>query len=287
MFSLKKIALTAAGSALIALGLGITEAAQAFSWKYTTDNHADGTGVRNVGGEYEIFGAAYAQKGNRLYVGINSNMVEGGNYFGGAADKNVNYGDFFFNFSGKNFNQAMADGDLFAVKFAEGNDSGVEELGVYGGVQAKSVTSTNSGYSSLRSYNNRVKRLAGGNDASVGDLTIEEAYDYLGETGPNLNVIDTYETVVSNDVTFINDFSELGLDFANNLPHLGDYTYGFSFDISNLPKGDFIAHVMAECANDSIAMIGDVKDVPEPATAASFVVLGLGLAMRRRQRRQA
>ena len=122
-------------------------------------------------------------------------------------------------------------------------------------------------------------------------MTIEEAKDYLGETGPNLNVIDTYETVVSNDVTFINDFSELGLDFANNLPHVGEdaYTYGFSFDISNLPKGDFIAHLMAECANDSVAIIGslDSQDVPEPATAASFVVLGLGLAMRRRQRSQA
>ncbi|MGC1247823.1 MAG: hypothetical protein WA865_16525, partial [Spirulinaceae cyanobacterium] len=75
MFSFKKLALTAAGSGLIALGLGFAEAAQAFSWNYTADSFADGTGNGQVGGDYEIFGTAYAQKGNRLYIGINSNLA--------------------------------------------------------------------------------------------------------------------------------------------------------------------------------------------------------------------
>ncbi len=289
MFSLKKLAFTTAGSGLIALGLGFTEIVQAqpLNWKYTVDNFADGTDATGVSGDFEMFGTAYAQQGNRLYVGINSNLAKGGVAYNGAADKNINYGDFFFNFSGKQFNQAMNDGDLFAVKFAEGNDSGATELGLYGGVKAKSVTSTNSGYSNLNKYNERVGKLTG-NDASVGDLTIEETYDYLGKNTSILNVIDTYETVVSNDVTLIDDFSSLGLDFASNLGQTGKYIYGFSFDISNLPKGDFVAHLLAECGNDSIAILGKIEtqDVPEPATAASLAIFGLGLAARR-QRRQA
>ncbi|MGB3692249.1 MAG: XDD3 family exosortase-dependent surface protein [Spirulinaceae cyanobacterium] len=288
MISFKKLALTAAGSGLIALGLGFAEAAQAFSWNYTADSFADGTGNGQVGGDYEIFGTAYAQKGNRLYIGINSNLAKGGVAYNGAADGNINYGDFFFNFSGKNFNTAMKDGDLFAVKFAEGNDSGATELGLYGGVQAKSVTKQNSGFDSLKKYNDAINKQTE-KDASLGDLTIQQSYDYLGKDSSILNVIDTYKTVVSNDVTLIDDFSSLGLDFASNLGKTGKYTYGFSFDVSSLPKGDFIAHLLVECGNDSVAILGDIEtqDVPEPATAASLAVFGLGLAMRRRQRRQA
>ncbi|MGB3691176.1 MAG: XDD3 family exosortase-dependent surface protein [Spirulinaceae cyanobacterium] len=117
MISLKKLALTAAGSGLIALGLGVTETvqAQSLNWNYTVDNFADGTDATGVGGDFEMFGTAYAQQGNRLYIGINSNLAKGGVAYNGAADKNINYGDFFFNFSGKKFNQAMNDGDLFAV----------------------------------------------------------------------------------------------------------------------------------------------------------------------------
>ncbi|NES70761.1 MAG: PEP-CTERM sorting domain-containing protein, partial [Okeania sp. SIO2D1] len=110
-----------------------------------------------------------------------------------------------------------------------------------------------------------------------------------------LNVIDTYDELVG-DVTFINDFSNLGLDFAGNVAQTGSYTYGFSFDTSNFDYGEFVAHVFAECGNDGIGFTGLVREfpdveasqeVPEPAALTGLALLGLGLLTRRQNSKRA
>jgi hypothetical protein len=53
-------------------------------------------------------------------------MVDGANHVG--------YGDLFLNFSGKNFEHAEADGDLFGIRFTSHNDT--RELGE-GGLQKR------------------------------------------------------------------------------------------------------------------------------------------------------
>jgi hypothetical protein len=81
----------------------------------------------------------------------------------------------------------------------------------------------------------------------------------------------------------------------------GDHTFGFSFDRSLLPDegGDFIAHLVAECLNDGMALIGKlpkvttrvevpdpVQEAPEPALASGLLLLGsLGVLKRRTQQK--
>ncbi|MEC4984917.1 MAG: XDD3 domain-containing surface protein [Oscillatoria sp. PMC 1068.18] len=286
MTFLKKLVFTAATSVLVALGTN--QSAEAFTWKYTADSFEDGVTGGVVGNladpGFELFGVAYAQEGDRFYVGINSNLPQGGVARSGVLNGTIDYGDFFFNFSGKDFDTAMADGDLYGVNFAAGNDSNAPGIGLYSGVTAKSVTLDNSGFATLNSYKNKVANA--GKTASLGDIDING--DYFDSSASVRNVIDTYQAFVG-EIDLINDFSGLGLDFASNIGQAGSFTYGFSFDTANLPQGDFIAHLFAECANDGIGISGTIEgeSVPEPAAVASLAVVGLGLLSSRRQRRQA
>jgi hypothetical protein len=91
----------------------------------------------------------------------------------------------------------------------------------------------------------------------------------------------------------------VGLDFGQ-YGAVGDYTFGFSFDRSLLPEdgGDFIAHLVAECINDGMALLGQlpsvtrvdtpdpVQEAPEPALASGLLLLGsLGVLKRRTQQK--
>ena len=235
-------------------------------WNYAIDSFEDGSG----GQSYNIRGMALKEEGSRIFVALAGGTPLGGVNNGSAADGNIGWGDLFFNFSDTNFQAAQ--GDVFGIRFASANDSGVAETGVYAGVTAKSVTSENHGYNSLKQYYN-----AGYNKTNTlgTDLpTKAAAYSYLDPTSvaPILTVINS-----GTKIGDILDSSALtGLDFGH-FGAVGTHTFGFSFDRSDLPAegGNFIAHLFLECGNDGIALAGTLTEVPEPTGILGLAMVGM------------
>lgn len=242
-------------------------------WLYAIDSFTDGVSGTQVGGNaYEIYGMAVQETATQLQVAINTNMPLEGVANSSATNGSISLGDIFFNFSNQPFSVASANGTLFAVRFAPNNDSGVN-LGLYNQVKAKSVTATNSGFPNLSDYNARVTQYGG--FPSMGDLAATDPY--LDQTGPVLNVIDT-GTYLSG----LNVLDPTGLDFIH-FGAIGSHTWGFSVDKSFLPSSSFIANFLAECANDSMALLGSVNvppppdpsSIPEPSMIPGLVAVGL------------
>jgi hypothetical protein len=252
-------------------------------WNYAIDSFNDGvTGPIIGGADFEFYGIAVKETSDRAFIAINSNLSLAGYTDPLAQRGNINYGDLFFNFSGQNFNTANTNHSLFAVRFAEGNDSTVTTTGVYSNVAAKNVTKTNSGFVNLNQYNNIVE--SEGKTPSMGDLTATDPY--LQQTGSwtVLNSIAVGTKV--GEINFLNPtiLNALGLDFSH-FNAVGSQTIGFSFDKSTMPSGSYIANFFAECANDAIAIKGSFEAVPEPSTwlgtLVGFSILGIGVAKRK------
>jgi hypothetical protein len=245
--------------------LKATAATLSDGWNYAIDSFNDGvTETQFGGGAFEFYGMAINETSDKVSIAINSNLSLAGYADSAAARGNINYGDLFFNFSGQNFNTASATNSLFAVRFADGNDSGVETTGVYKDVTAKSVTQTNSGFSNLNQYNTLV--ASQGKTPSLGDLDATDPY--FEQTGNNtiLNSIATGTKV--GDIEFLTaaTLSALGLNFAQ-FNAVGSQTIGFSFNKSLLPAAEYIANFIAECANDAIAIKAKFQPQPVPAPA--------------------
>lgn len=250
--------------------------------EYTPDGVRDGV-TDGIPGDwalpgFEIFGTGYGQQGNSLIVGISSHFPFGGYAAPGSGGRSghVNWGDLFLNFSDDDFETALAKGNVYGVRFDPNNDSGVS-TGVYQVTATQSVTGINGGFSSINDYAKRVTDF--GYTPYLGEMVIDSNFTYLDPTKSD-NVIAS-GTLLSTDVEYIADLSALGFEqdfgFSDNLPETGAYTYGFRFDLSNLPLGQFIAHLWAECINDGVAFVGQVRtensqSVPEPS-----VLIGLGL----------
>jgi len=257
-------------------------------WNYAIDSFNDGvTGPQIGGGEFEFYGIAVKETSDTAFIAINSNLSLAGYGDTAAQRGNINYGDLFFNFSGQNFNTANANGSLFAVRFAEGNDSSVATTGVYSNVTAKNVTQTNSGFLNLAQYNAIVASQGG--TPSTGDLAANDPYFEQTGKWTVLNSIATGTKVGEINSLTPASLSALGLNFAQ-FNARGSQTIGFSFDKSAMPSGSYIANLFAECANDAIAIKSSFeKDsaeaVPEPSTwlgtLAGFSILGIGAAKRK------
>ena len=276
--------------------LKATAATLSNGWNYAIDSFNDGvTGGQVGGGDFEFYGIAITETSDTAFIAINSNLSLAGYAASGAERGNVNYGDLFFNFSGQNFNTASANNSLFAVRFADGNDSGVATTGVYKDVTAKSVTQTNSGFSNLNQYNTLV--ASQGKTPSLGDLAATDPY--FEQTGNNTILTSIATGTKVGDIEFLTaaTLSALGLNFPQ-FNAVGSQTIGFSFNKSSLPSGDFIANFLAECANDALAIKGKftpltppgkVEPVPEPSTwLGTFVglsFLGMGAAKRKMKRK--
>ncbi len=264
-----------------------TAATLSGGWNYAIDSFTDGvTGPQIGGGEFEFYGIAVKETSDTAFVAINSNLNLAGYADSAAQRGNINYGDLFFNFSGQNFNTANANGNLFAVRFAAGNDSGVATTGVYSNVIAKSVTQLNSGFTNLTQFNTRVQSAGG--TPSMGDLSATDPY--FEQNGPILNSIAAGTKVGEINSLTPAALSALGLNFAQ-FNAVGSQTIGFSFNKSSMPSGNYIANLFAECANDAIALKGSFQTasaeaVPEPSTVFGTLV-GLGiLAAKRKFKRQ-
>ncbi|MBE9228478.1 PEP-CTERM sorting domain-containing protein [Phormidium sp. LEGE 05292] len=164
-------------------------------WQYAFDSNTDGMNgnywVGSAPGKtnpYDFSGMAFKETATSVIIAINSNMLLTGQAESGVAGGQIGYGDLFLNMSGKNFLPAMQSGDLFGIRFASANASGVTQLGVYGGVQAKTVTDIKDGYTvgyggmdgdGWISYETQVKQ--GGGTVGYGDLT----KNYFTNNGQN------------------------------------------------------------------------------------------------------
>ncbi|WP_311737746.1 PEP-CTERM sorting domain-containing protein [Limnospira platensis] len=182
----------------------------------------------------------------------------------------IGWGDLFFNFTGDDFLTASQNNALFGVRFAETNDSGASELGVYSNVRAKSVTSINNGYNSLQHYYNSgfYRQNTMGTDIA----TRQEAYDYFGQRTSIDNVIASGNLVGGINMHSQQELLNAGLDFGN-FNRAGTHTFGFSFSKSLIGSGDYLASLFLECGNDGVALAG--VSVPEPGTLAGLALLGV------------
>ena len=264
-----------------------TAATLSNGWNYAIDSFTDGvTGGQIGGGEFEFYGIAVKETSDTAFIAINSNLSLAGYADSASLRGNINYGDLFFNFSGQNFNTANTNGSLFAVRFAEGNDSGVATTGVYSNVTAKNVTKTNSGFSNLNQFNTVV--ASHGGTASMGDLAATDPYFQQTGNWTVLNSIGSGTKVGEISALTSATLSAMGLNFGQ-FKAVGSQTIGFSFNKSSRPSGSYIANFFAECANDAIAIKGSFENnaeaVPEPstwfATLLGLGFLGMGAAKRK------
>jgi hypothetical protein len=267
-------------------------------WNYSIDSLSDGSG----GYGYEIEGLATKESADSIYFALTGGTPITGVQENAAHDGNIGWGDLFLNFSGDTAKQATEQGNLFGIRFADTNDSGVNQVGLYSNVKTKSVTGQNNGYGSLKQYYDwGYDRY---NTFGTDLATKEDAYAYL--YGNDVANNPTYNnTIVQNSIgqgNFLggidflsnSDLASTGLDFGNF--GVGNaHTIGFKFSKSLLadilPDGisPFMAHVFLECANDAVAIAssvtipGESKDVPEPTTLLGLGLFGLVVAGQRRK----
>ncbi len=268
------------GLSLLSTGLSVAATpAHAFSlgsdWFYSFDAAGDGSG----GSKYDIRGMAMKVENDKVFVALTGNTPLTGNYHAQAADKNIGWGDLFFNFTGEKFNDAQ--GNLFGVRFADTNDTLVA-AGIYSNVSTTSVTAANVGYANLNSYYNAGfdRQNTQGNN---GLQTKAEVLNYYG-SGSIQTSIASGNKIGDITMLFAKDLKATGLNFGNAG---GSQIFGFSFDRSLLPSGSFLANVFLECGNDGVAIKAETATaVPEPTTMAGIALAGVGFAGARRRRRQ-
>jgi hypothetical protein len=292
--------------------MGALAPAQAQSWTYTLDSFNDGqqgsspTGpIVGANSAFEMYGLALKQTADEVFIAINSNLDLAGYSSGRATDGNIGYGDLFLNFTGSSkFADAEGDSNLFGIRFAGTNDSGVAETGVYSNVTSKDVTADNAGFESLNQYKSQID--ARGGSPSFADMdwtgsTADGEYtNYFGPTDQKRQFATSIDSGTKvGDVTSLTPTELSTLSFGG-FGAVGNHTFGFKFDRSLLPEdgGDFVAHLVAECVNDGLVMLGSLNPVtrieepdpsqeaPEPALLTGFVLLGgLGLMKRRAQQK--
>jgi hypothetical protein len=281
------IAATAAALAIV----GASQSAQAGTlhngWNYAMDSFTDGTegSILGTDSEYELYGLAIKQTSDEVFVAINANLGLAGASYSGANDGHIGWGDMFFDFSGADRFNASGSEDVFGIRFTEFSDSSVD-VGVYSNITTRSVTGANAGHSSFSNYNKYVHNRGG--VASLGDLDADTSY--FRQNSRAQNSIRSGTKI--GDIALLDsiELADLGVDFGNSAINdsgeTGNHTFGFSFDRSLIPGGNFIAHLLAECANDGVAIEGEMKDVPEPTAFGGLALLGIAAAGNRFRRRQ-
>ena len=202
-------------------------------WQYTSDGRGDNTD----GYFYDIAGIAVKQVGDEVVVAVNGNTPLTGTGF----DRNANqvvWGDLFFTGGQENFTDAMNNGNLFGIHFADSNESGAPEVGVYHTVTARGVGVNNFGHRTYGNYMDLVGEDVTNSTNFLGDLGANDLQGedaYLDVNGPGYNVIGQ-GTRARND-----GFSLLGLDDEllsdldlDQFLAAGDETIAFKFKQSAL-----------------------------------------------------
>ncbi|MDJ1184952.1 XDD3 family exosortase-dependent surface protein [Roseofilum casamattae] len=250
-------------------------------WNYAVDSFNDGVESGSIVGEdsgYEFYSIAIQDTADKVSVAINSNAPLGGWEHQNATNNNIAFGDLFFNFGDENLESSQ--GSLYGIHFDTNGDNGLE-LGVYENVVGTSIGGSNSGFTSLETHATRVSENGG--SANLGDFAYNDPYfnDKPVNSIASGTKIGEIELLEEGDLDGI-DFGHFGAT--------GDYTFGFSFDRSLLPSGDFIAHLFYECLNDGIALAGNLEAppvvppvaTPEPGSMLALALLGSAFALKRR-----
>jgi hypothetical protein len=234
-------------------------------WVYGIDSMNDATARISVGGGttvggnvFEIGGMAFNISEDNVTFAINSNLgVDGAVVPYASGYSHTGWGDLFLTNTDT--------GKSYGINFTVNNESGVE-LGIYENIAVTSVGAANDGWSTYSGYANFVSSRGG--NPSMGDLAINDPF--LGNTTNNIMTSGSkIGDIASADLT--------GLDFGHFNSN-GSQTFGLSFARSLLEPGNYIAHILQECANDGVAVtfevpeIPPVEDVPE-----SSILLGLGM----------
>lgn len=282
-----------ATATLCTLGMGLQSASAGTvynGWNYGIDSFKDGV-TGSLGGMFEMYGLGIKQDGDTIYVGLDSRLPITGQANNGVLNKSISWGDVFFNFTGSAL--AGAQNNLFAIRFAANNDSGVQSLGLYQNVVGKNVGLQNQGFSSYAQQADYVKARKG--LPSVGELTEAEARVYFNNAP--LGVINKAQKVTESIYEALDSvaLSALGFDLNGALggakpPESAAngakrQTFGFKFTRTEGMVGDFVAHVFAECLNDGVAVKGTLapkqESTPEPVSLLGLAAVGAAVAARR------
>lgn len=247
-------------------------------WDYSVD----AVGDSNDGAIYDIRAIAVKETPETVYVSISANFPLAGTRNVRATDNQIGWGDLFFDFTNTSFTEANAANELFAVKFADGTNSGVTQTGVYREVSAKSVGRDNDGFETFKEYYDAGLERVNTLGSDLVDRESAQLY-YAGEKAnsdvPIRNVVAAGTRV--GDVRVLNgaDAELAGVDFSA-LEATGDELITLAFDRDLLPAGEFVAHVFIECANDGVAIASQLTE-PEPLSnnVSGGVVDGLILSM--------
>ena len=264
-------------------------------WQYAIDPEYDSLGadsngtIRAGGTSHEIYSLAIKDDPttDSVWVGIKANLPLYGDFVPNELYRSelgdfpvpggyIGWGDLFLDFKPTGSLKQHSDASsLYAIRFAPGNDSGAATLGVFEGVQAKSVASTNAGWWNLFYNNSYVvsqSTVSGKPPARMGDKTWNDSY-FDGYTSPTFGTPGTQmvNVIKENTGKKIGEVAVLGRETLLTagfdpgfLSSAGSQTFGFRFAKSLLPGGDFIATLLTECINDGIAMVGNLLVPPPP-----------------------
>ncbi|WP_089091520.1 XDD3 family exosortase-dependent surface protein [Nodularia sp. NIES-3585] len=242
------------------------------NWYYAADSLNDSVSGNDVGGtKYEIAGTAYTQKNGKSIFSIVTKLPLEGTNSGFANDGRVALGDILLNFTTDSFNVASEKGNLKAIRFVDNNEAGVNALGFYDNVVAKSVSSLNGlRLANVGAYHDYVKKNGG--TPSMGDLPINTSE--IDSSQHILNVIDSGTWRGNVNLLDSNALKDLGFDFGY-FGVEGFNTIAVSVDSSLLPDGRFTALFSPECGNDIAAMSHIKTSVPESSTILGLLAFGM------------
>ena len=202
-------------------------------WQYTSDAIGDNTD----GHFYDIAGIAIKETADEVVVVLSGNTPLEGTGFDRKGNQ-VMWGDLFFTSGGQTFEEATNSGNLFGIHFAQQNESGVSELGVYNNVVGQGVAVNNFGHRTLNDYMNLIdsdpQHQVNSDTANfLGDLEASDLSGnnaYFDPTTTNANVIGQ-GTKVGNDGFALLDLDDpllAGFDLGN-FNAAGDEIIAFTF----------------------------------------------------------